>query len=124
MLSLEELFCSVDDFCKVFEPLWQRQLLNDAHQRRQRLEQMSLSEMMTIQITFHCSAYRNFKAFYEKHVCQYWTDAFPRCLSYSRFVDWIPALLMPLSVYLHNCLHSINRYASQEHEKQADAVDG
>lgn len=103
MLSLEELFCSVDDFCKIFEPLWHRQLLNDGHKRRQRLGQMSLSEMMTIQIAFHCSAYRNFKAFYENHVCQYWADAFPKCLSYSRFVDWIPSLLMPLSVYLHNC---------------------
>ncbi len=103
MLSLEELFCTVDDCCKVFEPLWQKQLLNDGHMRRQRSSQMSLSEMMTIQIAYHQSAYRNFKAFYEKQVCQYWTDAFPRQLSYSRFVDWIPSLLMPLSVYLHHC---------------------
>lgn len=87
MLSLEELFCSVDDFCKVFEPLWQCQLLNDGHKRRHQSSQMSLSEMMTIQIAFHQSAYRTFKAFYEKQVCRYWSDAFPTLLSYSRFVD-------------------------------------
>lgn len=103
MLSLEELFCSVDDFCKVFEPLWHQQLLIDGHQRRHRPPQMSLSEMMTIQIAFHQSAYRNFKSFYTQHVSQYWAEAFPNLLSYSRFVDWIPSLLLPLSVYLHQC---------------------
>jgi hypothetical protein len=29
MLSLEELFCSVDDLCKIFEPLWHKQRLSD-----------------------------------------------------------------------------------------------
>ena len=103
MPSLEELFCSVDDFCQVFEPLWHQHLLHNGPKRRQRSSQMSLSEMMTIQIAFHQSAYRNFKAFYEKHVCEHWADAFPHLLSYSRFVDWIPSLLVPLSVYLHQC---------------------
>ncbi len=106
MLSLEELFCSVDDFCQIFEPLWHQQLLNDGHKHRQRSSQMSLSEMMTIEIAFHPSAYYTFKAFYNKHVCEHWADAFPHLLSYSRFVDWIPSLLMPLSVYLHQCFGS------------------
>jgi hypothetical protein len=64
MLSLEELFCAVDDFCKIFEPLWHKQLLRDGHKHRQHNAQLSLSEMMTIQIAFHPTHYRNFKAFY------------------------------------------------------------
>jgi len=36
MFSLEELFCSVDDFCQVFEVQWERQLLGSGLQRRRR----------------------------------------------------------------------------------------
>jgi hypothetical protein len=31
MFSLEALFCSVDDFCQRFEPVWQQQLLSSAY---------------------------------------------------------------------------------------------
>jgi hypothetical protein len=103
MSSLEELFCAVDDFCQIFEPLWHQQLLSDGRKRRQRSSQLNLSEMMTIQIASHQSHYRHFKAFYCDHVCQYWNEAFPNLLSYSRFVEWMPSLLLPLSVYLHSC---------------------
>jgi Transposase DDE domain len=103
MLSLEELFCSVDDFCKIFEPLWHKQRLSDGYKHRQRNAQLSLSEVMTIQIAFHQTHYRNFKAFYLEKVCVEWLPAFPKLVSYSRFVDWIPSALIPLSVYLHSC---------------------
>jgi hypothetical protein len=55
MLSLEELFCSVDDFWQVFEPQWQRQLLSHNLQRRKRKRSLCLSEVMTILIGFHQS---------------------------------------------------------------------
>ena len=29
MIKLVELFCDVDDFCKVFIPQWEKQLLED-----------------------------------------------------------------------------------------------
>jgi hypothetical protein len=50
MLSLEELFCSVDDFCQVFEPQWQCQLLGHHLQKRKRKRSLCLSEVMTILI--------------------------------------------------------------------------
>jgi hypothetical protein len=50
MTSLEELFCSVDDFCQVFEPAWERQLLGNGLQLRKRIRSLTLSESMTIQI--------------------------------------------------------------------------
>jgi Transposase DDE domain len=106
MFSLEELFCSVDDFCKIFEPLWHQQRLADGHKHRQRSAHLTLSEMMTIQIAFHQSHYRHFKAFYTQKVCTDWRNAFPHLVSYHRFVEWIPSILIPLSVYLHQCFGS------------------
>jgi len=103
MLSLEELFCSVDDFCTLFEPLWHKQLVSDGHKHRQRNAQLCLSEVMTIEIAFHESQYRNFKALYLEKVCVEWLTAFPKLVSYNRFVEWMPSTLIPLSIYLHSC---------------------
>jgi transposase len=103
MLSLESLFCHVDDFCQWFEPQWQQQLLGDGLQKRQRSRRLCLSEIMTILIAFHQSAYRNFKWFYNELVCRYWRKAFPGLVSYNRFVEWIPSALMPLCAYLRQC---------------------
>ncbi len=50
MTSLEELFCSVDDFCQVFEPVWELQLLGNSLQSRKRARSLCLNENMTIQI--------------------------------------------------------------------------
>lgn len=103
MLSLESLFCHVDDFCQWFEPRWQQQLLGDGLQMRRRARRLCLSEIMTILIAFHQSAYRNFKWFYTQLVCRYWRNAFPGLVSYNRFVEWIPSALIPLCGYLRHC---------------------
>ncbi len=66
MLSLEELFCSVDDFCQIFEPRWEQQLLGHKLQRRKRRRTLCLSEIMTIMISFHQSCYRKSKTYYER----------------------------------------------------------
>lgn len=103
MLSLEALFCDVDDFCRHFEPRWQCQLLKDGKVHRQRVRSLCLSETLTIIIAFHWSGYRNFKAFYTQRVCVHWQQAFPGLVSYSRFVEWMPATLLPLCAYLRHC---------------------
>jgi|APTNR8051073442_1049403.scaffolds.fasta_scaffold15001_2 hypothetical protein len=41
-MSLEELFCDVDDFCRVFVPTWHRQLLTHGDQKRQRSSRLTL----------------------------------------------------------------------------------
>ena len=61
MNKLVELFCDVDDFCKVFIPQWQKQLLEDGTLKRQRSGRMTTSEIMTIVVSFHMSHYRDFK---------------------------------------------------------------
>jgi len=103
MLSLEALFCHVDDFCQRFEPQWKQKLLGNGMQQRQRRRSLCLSEIMTILIAFHQSAYRNFKWFYTQRVCWDWRDAFPGLVSYNRFVEWMPSTLIPLCAYLRHC---------------------
>jgi hypothetical protein len=36
MNNLVELYCDVDDFCKVFIPQWQKQLLEDGGRQRRK----------------------------------------------------------------------------------------
>jgi len=103
MLSLEALFWHIDDFCQVFEPRWQAALLGNSLKHRKRARSLSLSEIMTILVSFHRQSYRNFKHFYQKHVCCYWRAAFPGLVSYQRFLDWLPSTLIPLCVYLKQC---------------------
>jgi hypothetical protein len=103
MRSLVELFCHVDDFCKAFHPVWRAQQLNSGSMRRQRARSLTLSELMTILIHFHQSHYRDFKAYYTKHVLKNLRGEFPGLVSYQRFVDYIPSALLPLCVYLRTC---------------------
>ena len=67
-MSLEDLFCDVDDFCRRFLPDWHRQQLQYGERKRLRGCRMVLSELITILIHFHQSHYRDFKAFYGSSV--------------------------------------------------------
>ena len=106
MSSLEALFCHIDDFCRRFEPQWQKKLLQYGGVKRVRAKSLCLSEIMTIVIAFHQHHYRNFKHFYLNHVQQQWHSAFPGLPSYQRFVEWMPSTLIPLCVYLKRCMGS------------------
>jgi Transposase DDE domain len=111
MMSLLELFVSVDDFCQVFLPFWERQRVDDGSKKRRRSGQLSVSEIMTIIIYFHQSHYRNFKAYYTEHVCQHLQAEFPKLVSYERFVILMPSVLGPLSAYLkslYGCCHGLS----------------
>ena len=100
-MSLEDLFCDIDDFCRLFLPAWHRQLLTDGARRRQRASRLTLGEILTILIEFHQSQYRNFKAYYLLHLSRHCRGEFPNLLSHSRFVALIPTALMPMCIYLH-----------------------
>jgi hypothetical protein len=103
-MSVLELFCHVDDFCRAFEPVWHRQRLTSGSKQRNRARELALSEMMTMLILFHQSHYRTFKAFYTEHVCAELRSEFPTLVSYTRFVEFFPSTLVPLCVYLYSCL--------------------
>ena len=102
-MSLLDLFCNVDDFCCAFLPKYEAGLLADGAVHRQRQRSLALSEVMTILINFHMSGYRTFKAFYTEQVLQHCRSEFPGLVSYTRFVEFIPATLVPLTVYLQGC---------------------
>ena len=102
-MSLLELFCHVDDFCQQFEPHWQQHLLTAGTRRRQRRGQLSTSEIMTIVIHFHQAHYRDFKAYYLHYVAVQLRTEFPRLVSYHRFVELLPTIVVPLCAYLTAC---------------------
>ena len=103
MKSLLELFCDVDDFCIIFLPVWEQHLLCSGQKQRQRKRSLTMSEVMTILITFHQSHYRDFKAFYQEQVVKNWRAEFPGLVSYTRFVEYIPSAFVPLTIYLRTC---------------------
>jgi len=103
MCSLLELFCDIDDFCQDFEPLLHQYLLDTGLAHRRRACRMSLSEMMTIVIHFHQTRFRDFKTYYLTYVSRYLRDEFPLLLSYSRFIQLMPRILVALCSYLQTC---------------------
>lgn len=99
-MDILPLFCDIDDFCQFFEPLWKRRLLFTGARQRDRAAQLCLSEVMTLIVLFHASSYRNFKAYYTEQVLKHYAGAFPRLVSYQRFVELMPSTLVPLCGYL------------------------
>ena len=101
-MNILPVFCDIDDFCQFFEPLWKRRLLTSGERRRERAGYLCLSEVMTIIVLFHASQYRNFKSYYTEHVMKHYAGAFPRLVSYHRFVELMPSALVPLCGYLQS----------------------
>jgi Transposase DDE domain len=100
-MSILDLFCSVDAFWRVFEPFWERELLAAGQRRRNRATRLHPSEIMTIAILFQQSHYRTFKAFYTQYVQVHLRTEFPQLVSYNRFIELLPRIVIPLTVYLH-----------------------
>jgi hypothetical protein len=95
-----ELFCDIDDFCKVFIPSWIKSMLPAERPIRNRKFSMSPAEVMTLLILFHRSAYRNFKHFYNDYVPFMLNEKFPKRVSYNRFIELAQSVLVPLCAYL------------------------
>ena len=100
-MDIVTLVCDIDDFCLIFEPLRRRRQLAGGACHRHKPGSLALSEVMTILVLFHLSGYRNFKAFYTQHVMKHMAGAFPRLVSYNRFVELQRDALIPLWCYLH-----------------------
>ncbi len=99
-MDILPVFSDIDDFCLFFEPLFRQKLLADQPHKRQRASSLALSEVMTIIVLFHASGYRNFKAYYTQYVMKHLLGDFPKLVSYNRFVELMPAALVPLCGYL------------------------
>ena len=99
MNKLVHIFCDVDDFCRVFLPELEKQLISDGTQKRRRSSRMTISEIMTIIIAFHMSNHRDFKNYYIGFIANFYRDHFPTLLSYTRFLEVMPKTIVPLSSY-------------------------
>jgi hypothetical protein len=97
MDSLTELFCLIDDFCRVFEPAFEQRLLAAGQKKRRRPCELSLAEQMTLLVLFHQLRFRQFKAFYVNYVCRHLRAEFPRLPSHPRCVELMPHCIVPLT---------------------------
>lgn len=100
MDSVVELFVDVDDFWLTVREDWYRCVLANGTKKRIRSGKLCESEIMTLVILFHQSGYRNFKTFYLEYVQQHLSDAFPKLVSYSRFVRLMGRVEVLLFAYL------------------------
>jgi len=97
MDNLIELFCLIDDFCRVFEPALEQHLLASGQRKRRRRSDLSLAELMTLDVLFHQLRFRQFKAFYLGYACRHLRAEFPALPSYQRYVELLPRCVAPLS---------------------------
>jgi hypothetical protein len=98
--SILDLLCSVDTFWQWFEPHWEREQVASGKRQRRRATRLHPSEIMTIAILFQQSHYRTFKAFYTGYVQVHLRREFPHLVSYTRFIELLPRVLVPLTIYL------------------------
>ncbi|VAW13091.1 Mobile element protein, partial [hydrothermal vent metagenome] len=106
MISTDKIttvFCSIDDFCLVFEPALKKKELSTGKRTRNRKFKMSTSEILTITVLFHLSGYRNFKHFYIFYVQKHLTQEFPETVSYNRFTELMQSNMLALSLYMKTC---------------------
>lgn len=103
-MDLVTLFYLADEFCKSFEPEWNAHLIASGEAKRIKPCSLSLSEILTILIHFHQSNHRKFKYYYLDYVSKQLAGAFPRLVSYNRFVELMSDANIPLCVLLTNLL--------------------
>lgn len=98
--DITSIYYFIDNFCKIYEE-WEHSRLLPTERKRFRSGEMQLSEMLTIVVSYHFSGYKCFKYFYQYEIAQRHRQAFPKLLSYSRFIQKMPSLFLPLHLLLH-----------------------
>ncbi len=105
--KITEIFCSIDDFCLIFQEEIAKHSIEDNNQTKHRNKPCTLSdsEIITIMVYFHLMQYRNFKHYYINHVMQNMKNDFPKLVSYNRFVELMPKVTVAMVLFLKlNCL--------------------
>ena len=93
--KLVEIYFAVDEFLKEFMPYMGKRLLTSSKRKPTRTCSLTLSEIMTILISFHVIGFRNFKAYYI-HLQEFHINEFGNLLSYNRFIELIQRTLVPM----------------------------
>jgi len=71
-----------------------------SEKKRIRKSNLSLSEVITIQVLFHISGYINFKTFYLEYACKFLTNEFLNLVSYTRMVELKSTSFIPMMIFL------------------------
>jgi hypothetical protein len=99
-----KLFCELDDFAQAFDKKMAEYLIDKANPQSVHVPQLTVSEMMCIEILYHHSGYKCFQYYYEQEVEKGYLKAyFPQAPSYNRFVQLKPRMLLHLIFYLNIC---------------------
>lgn len=105
-MELVALFYTIDEFCKEFEPKWRAGRIASGLAQRNKPSNLSLSEILTIITHFHRSNHRTFKHYYQDYVAAYLRPDFPRLVSYTRFLELMGEVTVPLVTLLAGLLAS------------------
>ncbi len=97
-----EIFCIADDFCNEYEKEIQNHQLQAGvtTKKRNRKTRMSQSEIIAVMICFHCGTFHNFKHYYLFYICRHMKSYFPNAVSYNRFVELQPRVIVPFMLLL------------------------
>lgn len=97
------IFCEVDNFCKEFNQYLEQYCItaNDKKGISDLPSALSLSEVMTICITFHLLGYRTFKKYYIQLITEKYKKFFPNLVSYNRFVELMPYTVLPTAFFIY-----------------------
>jgi hypothetical protein len=99
-MEIVALFCDIDDFCVQFEPAGRQRLVAEGKAQLFWASRLCVREVRTMVVSFHQSGYRTFKDYFLRYVTPHLHEDFPHLVSYTRFVELLPAALVPLCAYL------------------------
>ncbi len=102
-MKLTHLFGDVAAFCRtfIFRP-GKNANSRTATGSVTRAHRMNSSEIITLLVAYHQSGYRTFKWFYVNHVQKHWLSGFPHLLSYNRFIELVPHIIVPLTAFMQS----------------------
>lgn len=99
--DITRIFYCIDEFCKVYEE-WEKRKLIPKVGKRSREGKLSLSEMLSIEIMYHMSGFRDFKSYYKYGICMKYKGYFKNLPTYERYVQIKKKLYLPLSILLQS----------------------
>lgn len=97
--NITELFCFVDDYCKIIDENFANRLLSNG-KKPTRVPEITYSEIITIILLYQQSRYENFKSFYQYYLKLLHKSDFPTLPSYDRFIALKPRVLWYLAILL------------------------
>ena len=103
---MDELIISVfydaDNFYKEFELYLKEYCLScDEKLPSKTRGFLTEAEIMTVCVVFHLSGYRTFKHYYNELISARYKKFFPNLVSYSRFVELMPYVALPLAFFVY-----------------------